>query len=162
VPAPGSATTGSQYGTGTTYTQIGNPKASYRSYSRYFNTCYENSAGALVTSTINATTGVITPGCDSISPVPAFQQNPEFTLASIGPYLNIRELVHPLLDLSLFKRFTIHEALNFEIRGEFFNILNNPNFGAPGTTPNTTSYGLVTLTQVNDPRLIQLTARINF
>ena len=166
VPAPGTTTagqtTGSQYGTATSYTQIGNPRQGNRSYSRSFNTCYENSAGALVNTSVSSTTGAVTPGCDNTSTLPAFRQNPQFTLSSVAPYLNIRELVHPLMDLSLFKQFKIHEALNFEIRGEFFNVLNTPNFGAPGTTPNTTSYGLVTLTQVNDPRLIQLTARINF
>lgn len=155
VPAP-SGGVGSQYGTSTTYSIIGNPVQGNRTYSRSFNTCYLNTAGQPVASTATV------PGCDSNSPNPAFQQNPLFTLATIGPYLNIRELVHPLLDLSLFKTFRIHESLNFELRGEFFNILNTPNFGAPGTTPNTTSWGIVTKTQVNDPRLTQLTVRLNF
>lgn len=164
VPAPGSST-GIAYNagsnSGTTWTELQNPKSSYRSYSRYFNTCYENSAGALVYTTVSAS-GAITPGCDSITSTPALRANPQFTLATTGPYLNIRELVHPLMDVSVFKRFIIHEASSFELRGEFFNVMNTPNFGAPGTTPGATSYGVVTLTQVNDPRLVQLTARINF
>ena len=155
VPAPGGGT-GSQYGTSTTYTQVGNATQGNRTYSRSFNTCYTNAQG------VPQVTTATLPGCDSLSSTPAFRLNPSFTLATIGPYLNIRELVHPLLDLSLFKQFKIHNSLNFEIRGEFFNVLNTPNFGAPGTTPGTSSYGIVTLTQVNDPRLTQLTARINF
>ena len=155
VPAPGGGE-GSQYGTSTTYTELSSPTQGNRTYARAFNTCYTNSAG------VPQVTTASTPGCDALSPIPAFQQNATFTLASIGPYLNIRELVHPLLDLSLFKQFKIHESLNFELRGEFFNVLNTPNFGAPGTTPGTASYGVVTKAQVNDPRLTQLTVRMNF
>ena len=161
ISNPGS-TGGSQYGTSQTYTQLASPKAAYRSYSRYFNTCYENSSGALVYTTVSGS-GAIVPGCDSTNGnIPAFKANPSFTLNNIGPYMNVRQLVHPLMDVSLFKTFKIHESTNFEIRGEFFNALNTPNFGGPGTTPGSSSYGYVTMTQVNDPRLTQLTARINF
>jgi hypothetical protein len=158
----GGTSGGSQYGTSQTYTQLANPKAAYRSYTRYFNTCYQNSSGALVYTTVSAS-GAIVPGCDSTNNnVPAFKANPNFTLNNIGPYMNVRELVHPLMDVSLFKTFSIHESTTFEIRGEAFNVLNTPNFGGPGTTPGSSSYGYVTLTQANDPRLLQLTARINF
>jgi hypothetical protein len=161
VSSPGNAG-GSQSGTSQTYTQLQSPKLAYRSYSRYFNTCYENSSGALVYTTVSGT-GAIVPGCDSTNGnIPAFRANPSFTLNSIGPYMNLRELVHPLMDASLFKTFQIKGSTNFEIRGEFFNALNTPNFGVPGTTPGTSSYGIVTMTQQNDPRLTQLTARINF
>jgi hypothetical protein len=161
VGSPGNAG-GSQYGTSQTYTQLRNPKSAYRSYTRYFNTCWENSAGVLQYTTVSAS-GAIVPGCDSTNNnTPAFQATPSFTLNSIGPYMNVRELVHPLADASLFKTFTIREATNFEIRGEFFNVLNTPNFGAPGTSPGSSSWGYVTMTQQNDPRLVQLTARINF
>jgi len=158
----GGGTGGSQYGTSQTYTQLMTPKAAYRSYTRYFNTCYENSSGALVYTTVSGS-GAIVPGCDSTNNnTPAFRANPSFTLNNIKPYMDVRELVHPLMDVSLFKTFQIHESLNFEIRGEAFNVMNTPNFGGPGTTPGSSSYGYVTLTQANDPRLIQLTARINF
>ena len=154
--------TGSQYGTSQTYVQLKNPTQGYKSYTRFFNTCWENSSGVLQMTTVNATNGAVTPGCDSLNSTPAFQAEPSFTLASIGPELNIRELVHPIIDLSLFKTFPITESLNFEIRGEFFNALNTPNFGGPGLTPGSTSYGVVTLTQANDPRLTQIMARFNF
>gem|GEM_PF-386774 len=155
VPAPGGGT-GSQYGTSTTYTQIGSVRNSNPTYSNFFNTCYQTIVNGAPTNVVGPT------ACASSASSPAFVQNPQFTLATIGPYLNIRELVHPLLDLSLFKQFKIHDSLNFELRGEFFNVLNTPNFGAPGTTPGTASYGVVTKTQVNDPRLTQLTIRMNF
>jgi hypothetical protein len=75
--------------------------------------------------------------------------------------MNLRQRIYPLVDLSLFKQFIIHEGVSFEIRGEFFNVGNRPNFGGPGTGLNA-SYGVVTLSQANDARQGQLTARINF
>jgi hypothetical protein len=138
-------------------TPLANPRLGSATYGRYFNTCYENAAGALVMTTPTA------PGCDGASSTPAFQQHLVFTLNNNGPYMNyVRQRVHPLVDVSLFKQFKIHESANFEIRGEFFNLLNTPNFGGPNTSPGSANYGVVTLTQANDPRLTQLTARINF
>jgi hypothetical protein len=75
---------------------------------------------------------------------------------------SVRTQVHPLADASLFKKFPIHESATFEIRAEFFNVFNTANFGGPGTSPGTTSYGVVTLNEANDPRIGQLTARFNF
>jgi hypothetical protein len=138
-------------------TPLSSPRLGNATYGRYFNTCYENAAGALVMTTATA------PGCDAASPIPAFQQHISFTLNNIGPYMNdVRQRVHPLFDFTLFKQFQLHESLNFEIRGEFFNILNTPNFSGPNTSLGSASYGIVTLTQANDPRLTQLTARLNF
>ena len=161
---PGS-TGGSQFGTSTTFAQLRPPKTATRSLTRYFDTCWQNSAGVLQYTTVSGT-GAVVPGCDSTNNnLPAFAQNPNFTLNNIGPYMNLRQLVHPLMDLSLFKQFKIRESTSFEIRGEFFNALNTPNFnfGVSGfTTPGNAQYGIVQQVQVNDPRLTQLTARINF
>lgn len=138
-------------------TWLSNPHLSGKTYQRYFNTCYLNAAGQMIMTTSTA------PACDSTSSTPAFQQHLNFTLNNTGPEMNgVRVLDHPLVDASMFKVFPIHESLTFEIRGEFFNVLNTPNFGAPGTSPGSSTYGVVTLTQQNDPRIGQLTARINF
>jgi hypothetical protein len=151
------STPGSSNGSAGTVTPLSSPRLGSATYGRYFNTCYENAAGALVMTTPTA------PGCDSASSIPAFQQHLSFVLNNIGPYMNdVRQRVHPLLDMTLFKQFQLHESLNFEIRGEFFNVLNTPNFGGPSTSLGQASYGIVTLTQANDPRLTQLTARLNF
>jgi hypothetical protein len=136
---------------------IGNPLAGApRNFQRMFNTCYEDATGALVTTH----TGVI--ACDSTSPTPAYKQRYSYTLQSNPQYINERQRIYPQVDLSAFKQFVLREGVSFEIRGEFFNVGNRPNFGGPGTGLNSSTYGLVTLNQANDPRYGQLTGRINF
>ncbi len=125
-------------------------------YARYFNTCYEDVNGNPVASTASA------PACDALSPTPAYRQRLSYTTQHNSPVIGVRQRIHPLLDASLFKVFTIHERTSFEIRGEFFNILNTANFGGPGTGIGSSTFGVVTKTQANDPRIGQLTARINF
>jgi len=135
---------------------IGQVKQANPTYARYFNTCYENTSGALVQSTASA------PACDALSPTPAYQQRLSYTTQTNSTVIGVRQRIHPLADASLFKRFAISETSSFEIRGEFFNILNTPNFGGPGTGIGSSTFGVVTLTQANDPRFGQLTARLNF
>lgn len=127
----------------------------------YFNTCYKNAAG--VNQVTGRDIGANVPGCVSDSSVAAFQLTPSFTLNTLRPRMeSVRTQVHPLMDASLFKKFPIHENATLEIRGEFFNVLNTPNFGGPGTSPGNTNYGVVGLNEANDARIGQLTARINF
>jgi hypothetical protein len=66
------------------------------------------------------------------------------------------------LDFSLFRQFPIRERMNFEIRGEAFNVLNTVAYDVPGsaiTTP--TTFGKVT-SLANSPRTLQLAAKFNF
>jgi hypothetical protein len=145
---------------------IGDPLAGApRNFQRMFNTCYEDATGTPV----STHTGVI--ACDSTSPTPAYKQRYSYTIQSNPQYINERQRIYPQVDLSAFKQFIVREGVNFEIRGEFFNVGNRPNFSGPGTGLNSSTYGLVpvtttngitTLTQANDPRYGQLTARINF
>lgn len=135
---------------------IGDPRQSNPTYSRFINTCYQNTAGVNVQSTAN------TPACDALSPTPAYRQRLAYTTQHNSNVLNIRQRIHPLVDASLFKQFQIRESTSFEIRGEFFNLFNTPNFGSPGTGIGGSTFGVVTLTQANDARIGQLTARINF
>lgn len=139
-------------------TQLANPSlGNKKTYKRFFNTCYLNAAGQMVMTTSNA------PACDSTSSTPAFQLHNVFALNSVRPRMeSVRSHTHPLVDVSMFKVFKLHESQTLEIRGEFFNVLNTPNFGGPGTSPGSSTYGVVTLTEANDPRLAQLTARFNF
>jgi hypothetical protein len=135
---------------------IGNVSQPNPTDARYINTCYENAQGVKVMSTPSA------PACDSLSPNPAYRQRLAYTSQVNGPFLGVRQRVHPLVDASLFKKFEIHKGVNFEIRGEFFNVLNTPNFGSPGTGLGSSTFGEVVKVQNNDPRIGQLTARINF
>jgi hypothetical protein len=135
---------------------IGDPHQASPTYARYINTCYENAAGVNVASTSSA------PACDNLSPVPAYRQRLSYTTQENSTVLNIRQRIHPLMDASLFKVFALHEGISFEIRGEFFNVLNTPNFGGPNTSIGNSAFGTVTLTQANDARIGQLTGRINF
>jgi hypothetical protein len=147
---------------GYTYKQLIQPTPASRNYATMFNPCYlawtKDPTGAGTGTWANAST------CTGANTTPAFQQMPLFTLNNLGPFMNIREIVHPLADASLFKTFKIRGAASFEIRGEFFNVLNTPNFGGPNTNPTGSGYGGVStpLSQANDARLTQLTARVNF
>jgi hypothetical protein len=95
-----------------------------------------------------------------------------YTSQSNSTVLKIRQQLHPLINMSLFKQFAIREGVNFEIRGEFFNVFNTPEWGGPGglnssnAGSSSSSYSATNPTgyfvQANDPRIGQLTARINF
>jgi hypothetical protein len=132
---------------------IGPTGVANRSYRHFINTCYENASGSLVRGK---------GACSSSTDTPAYQQRLFYTTQTNSPYIGVREQFHPLMDASLFKGFPIREGTTFEIRGEFFNVLNSPIFGAPNTSIGSSSFGVVTLTQSNDPRYGQLTARLNF
>ncbi len=137
--------------------QIGDPLAQApRTFQRMFNTCYEDVTGK----TVNTSASV--QACDATSSNPAYRQRYQYTVGNNPYYINERQRIFPLVDASLFKQFILREGVSFEIRGEFFNIGNRPNFGGPGTGLNSSTYGVVILNQVNDARTGQLTARINF
>lgn len=55
------------------------------------------------------------------------------------------------LDQSVSKTFTFRENMTLEIRGEFFNIFNHPNFGAPNTRFNPSGQGSFGLFQDSQP-----------
>ena len=72
----------------------------------------------------------------------------------IGPGFN-RE------DLGLFRNFRIFEDLNFQLRGEAFNVLNHTNLGAPGATA-TTSTTFGTITSAREARILQIGGKLSF
>ncbi len=142
--------------------QLADPvSGSPRTFQRMFSTCYQAVSAQTVGGVAN--TAVVTnTGCDGASPTPVYRTRFSYTVQSNSVYMNERQRIYPLVDLSMFKQFIVREGVSFEIRGEFFNVGNRPNFGGPGTSPGTASYGVVTLVQANDARQGQLTARINF
>jgi hypothetical protein len=67
-------------------------------------------------------------------------------------------------DFAMFKRTSITEDINVEFRTEFFNLFNRVQFGRGNdnlTTAANNTFGRVT-TQLNDPRLVQFSLRLNF
>jgi outer membrane receptor protein involved in Fe transport len=66
------------------------------------------------------------------------------------------------LDLSIGKQFHFSERSYFDLRGDFFNVLNKTNFGPPGRTVSTpTTFGQIT-SIVGNPRTIQLGLKFYF
>jgi hypothetical protein len=89
----------------------------------------------------------------------AFTIAPQFTLgnASRNP---VRGPAYRDVDLALIRRLPIGGGRKIEVRGEIFNLLNTPAFGQPNGTAGTAAFG--TITSANDPRVIQLAAKILF
>ncbi len=64
-------------------------------------------------------------------------------------------------DLSVMKNTAIAEGKNLQIRFEFLNAMNHPNFAGPNTQPTSSTFGTVTAVQ-NYSRRIQLTGKFVF
>jgi hypothetical protein len=64
------------------------------------------------------------------------------------------------LDYSLFKNFQLAEHKRLQLRAEAFNVFNHANLGAPGTTVNSPSFGVISTAA--DPRIMQLALRLSF
>jgi hypothetical protein len=65
------------------------------------------------------------------------------------------------IDLSVRREFRLHEKVKLAIQGDAFNVLNVVNFAAPALNPDQASFGTLTA-QANQPRKLQLNARITF
>jgi len=59
-----------------------------------------------------------------------------------------------------FYPFKTHENLRFQLRGEFFNVLNHTLFNDPDTTRNDGNFGGIY--GAGDPRIIQLAVKFYF
>jgi hypothetical protein len=63
------------------------------------------------------------------------------------------------VDASMLKNFTLHERLRLQLRAEFFNALNHPQFSAPNLSPTSSTFGTIT-SQANNTREIQFALRL--
>ena len=63
-------------------------------------------------------------------------------------------------DVTLEKSIRLGEKLKFDVRGEFYNILNHANFNIPGATFGAADFGLVT--SARPGRTVQLAGRLSF
>jgi hypothetical protein len=64
------------------------------------------------------------------------------------------------IDFGLSRRVKPREAKAFEIRSEFFNVLNRPSFGSPSTTLTNARFGAIT--SASDPRILQFALKFGF
>ena len=62
------------------------------------------------------------------------------------------------VDASLFKNFTLREAMRLQFRAECFNVFNHPNFGLPENDLESPAFGQIL--QAGPPRLIQLALKL--
>jgi hypothetical protein len=70
-------------------------------------------------------------------------------------------------DTALHRYFKLTERFDLQFRAEYFNVINHTNFGDPGTSLSSSSFGRITGTTsnngfVNDPRIAQLALKLNF
>ena len=116
-----------------------------------------------------AWTGVHTmPGANFVPQTATDPKNGVF--ADFGNYVrnyptrwsNVRASRVNELNLGLFKNFRFGEKIKAQLRGEFFNIFNHARFGHPNTDPGSSSFGIVTPSQVNQPRVGQMALKISF
>ena len=91
-----------------------------------------------------------------------FSYNAPFTFGNT-PRL-MPDLYQPGMDdwnMSLFKKFDIHDSIKMEFRAESFNTFNRVQFGPPDTTINDSTFGQISYQQ-NSPRTLQLGLRLVF
>jgi len=91
----------------------------------------------------------------------AFAPQSLYTLGNVGrntmfgpPMKNV--------DFSAFKNFQLKERTSLQFRAEFFNVLNHPNFGQPGNSLGTATFGVVSSTGNYLSRNVQMALKLLF
>ena len=91
-----------------------------------------------------------------------FLQPASYTLGNVGRTLpDVRGPSVFNQDLSLIKNTKIKERLTLQLRFEYFNVFNHPNFDLPNTALGSGAFGRITTTLLL-PRVGQVAAKINF
>ena len=75
---------------------------------------------------------------------------------------NIRRHTAPQADLGLTRQFFIREGQRFEFKISAYNATNTPIFNFPTTDPSSPLFGVVPITQINNPRSVELGFRYAF
>jgi hypothetical protein len=75
---------------------------------------------------------------------------------------NIRQDGVNELAVGLYKDFRFNESTRLQLRFDAFNAFNHPRFGAPDTNPSDSNFGVVTASQVNQARTIELGGKFYF
>jgi hypothetical protein len=74
----------------------------------------------------------------------------------------LRQMDNMTTNLAISKTFQVTERWRFNLRGEAFNLMNHPLYGAPDTTYTDARFGMLPLGQQNFPRLVQISAKLLF
>lgn len=74
---------------------------------------------------------------------------------------NIRTAGIANYDFTLFKNTRINERFALQFRAESFNLFNRVQFGIPGNTLGSATFGIIS-SQLNNPRLLQVSMRLTF
>jgi hypothetical protein len=106
--------------------------------------------------------GSFNPSVDKYINSNAFANPAPFTFGAAPPELNnLRAFGVRTWSVALMKRFPITERVSFNLKGEFFNVLNTVNFGAPNALVGSPSFG--TITTINGtPRNGQLSGTLTW
>jgi hypothetical protein len=67
-----------------------------------------------------------------------------------------------LSDATLIRNFRIGEGHQIQFKVSAFNLTNTPIFGPPNTSPSSSLFGVVPVTQINLPRDVELGFRYSF
>jgi hypothetical protein len=89
----------------------------------------------------------------------AFGAPAPFTFGN-SPRSGLRGASLVTTDLTLEKSFFITERWKFDLRGEFYNLLNHANFNVPGFTFGAPDFGVVS--SARPGRTVQLAFRLSF
>ena len=89
----------------------------------------------------------------------AFAAPAQFTFGN-APRSVLRGAAWITTDLTTERTFRLNERFKFELRGEFYNLLNHANFNVPGFTYGAADFGVVS--SARPGRTVQLGARLAF
>jgi len=110
---------------------------------------------------LNHNSGSFNPATDLYLNPAAFAAPPPFSFGN-SPRLfsQIRSFGLQEWDVALIKKFPLTEHVNFGLKGEFFNVVNGVNFGAPVTDINNSSFGRIF--RAGSPRTGQVSATVSW
>ncbi len=89
----------------------------------------------------------------------AFQTAPAYTFGN-SPRSVLRGPSWKNVDMTLAKSFKVSERWSTEVRGEFFNVINHPNFDIPGHMLGNADFGVIS--SAEPARTVQLALRVMF
>jgi len=88
-----------------------------------------------------------------------FAQNQTGTFDNAG-HFSLRAPGYFDVDVAVTREFRLAERFTLQARGEAFNALNHPNFGAPNATLSSSTFGQIR--NARDPRILQALMKLIF